>query len=488
MNIAIRLFAGYFLIVGLAAWFVVNIFAKEVEPGVRQATEDTLVDTANVFAELVAGELASGGMNDRDRRKPGDRGAFAAGIERALARRVAARIYDVDKTRVELRVLLTDARGTVVYDSAGDSASNALGADYSQWRDIARVLRGEYGARSTRADPDDPQSSVMYVAAPVMHEARLVGVVSVAKPANSLQPYADRARERMRRAGFWLLLASGLTGVAFTLWLTWSLNRLRDYARTVAAGGRALPPTGGGRQLSELARALAEMRARLDGKQYVEHYVQSLAHEMKSPLTAIRASAELLAAQPLGEAGRFAGHIDEQAERLQQTIERMLLLARIEQLQAPEGIARIAAGELADEVVAGRRAQAADKRLELTVAGAREALLDGDRYLLRQALANLVDNAIDFSPTGASVNIDIVADTGSVRFAVRDAGPGVPDFALPRLFERFYSLPRPDGGRKSTGLGLAFVREVARLHGGEASVCNAPGGGALAALTLPRAG
>src|SRR5690606_2027948 len=110
-------------------------------------------------------------------------------------------------------------------------------------------------------------------------------------------------------------------------------------------------------------------------------------------------------------------------------------------------------------VVAGRRAQAADKRLELAVAGAREALLDGDRYLLRQALANLVDNAIDFSPTGASVNIDIVADTGSVRFAVRDAGPGVPDFALPRLFERFYSLPRPDGGRKSTGLGLAFVRE-----------------------------
>lgn len=481
MNIAIRLFAGYFLIVGLAAWFVVNIFAKEVEPGVRQATEDTLVDTANVFAELVAGELASG-MNDRH--KSADKGAFAAGIERALARRVEARIYDVDKTRVELRVLLTDARGTVVYDSAG----TARGADYSQWRDIARVLRGEYGARSTRADPDDPQSSVMYVAAPVMHEARLVGVVSVAKPANSLQPYADRARERMRRAGFWLLLASGLTGVAFTLWLTWSLNRLRDYARTVAAGGRALPPTGGGRQLSELARALAEMRARLDGKQYVEHYVQSLAHEMKSPLTAIRAAAELLAAQPLGEAGRFAGHIGEQAERLQQTIERMLLLARIEQLQAPEDAARIAAGELADEVVAGRRAQAVDKRLELAVTGAREALLDGDRYLLRQALANLVDNAIDFSPTSASVNIDIAADAGSVRFAVRDAGPGVPDFALPRLFERFYSLPRPDGGRKGTGLGLAFVREVARLHGGEASVCNAPGGGALAALTLPRAG
>jgi len=484
MNIAIRLFAGYFLIVGLAAWFVVNIFAKEVEPGVRQATEDTLVDTANVFAELVAGELAAGRLAAGKAAKAADGGAFAAGVERALARRVDALIYDVEKTRVELRVLVTDARGIVVYDSTG----SALGADYSQWRDVARVLRGEYGARSTREDPDDPQSSVMYVAAPVMHDARLIGVVSVAKPANSLQPYADRARERMRRAGFWLLLASGLTGVAFTLWLTWSLNRLRNYARTVAGGGRALPPTGGGRQLSELARALAEMRERLDGKQYVEHYVQSLAHEMKSPLTAIRASAELLAAQPLGDAQRFAGHIGEQTERLQQTIERMLMLARIEQLQAPEGAERIAAGELVDEVIAGRSAQAAARLLTLATGGARDAQLCGDRYLLRQALANLVDNAIDFSPAGASVNIDIVADADTLRFEVADAGPGVPDFALPRLFERFYSLPRPDTGRKGTGLGLAFVREVARLHRGDADFRNRPAGGGLATLRLPRAG
>jgi two-component system sensor histidine kinase CreC len=68
---------------------------------------------------------------------------------------------------------------------------------------------------------------------------------------------------------------------------------------------------------------------------------------------------------------------------------------------------------------------------------------------------------------------------------VRDHGPGAPEFALPHVFERFYSLPRPATGRKSTGLGLAFVREVAKLHGGRADFANAPGGGAIARIELP---
>ena len=271
MNIAIRFFIGYFLIVGLAAWFVVNIFAREVEPGVRQATEDTLVDSANLLAELAAEELAAGRIGD---------GRFAAAVEAARARVPKARIYEVDKASVDFRVYLTDATGRVVFDSEGQ----AVGADYSRWRDVALALRGEYGARSSRDDPDDPNTSVMYVAAPVLGEQGLLGVLSLAKPASSVDPYAEQARDRVRRAGMVLLGVSALIGLAFTLWLTWSLDRLRNYARAVADGARVLAPTGGGRQLSELAQALAYMRERLDGKQYVERYVQSLAHELKSPL------------------------------------------------------------------------------------------------------------------------------------------------------------------------------------------------------------
>jgi len=109
----------------------------------------------------------------------------------------------------------------------------------------------------------------------------------------------------------------------------------------------------------------------------------------------------------------------------------------------------------------------------------------GEAFLLRQALANLLDNAIDFSPDGS--RITLLLETGAAKHAliVRDQGAGVPDYALPRVFERFYSLARPGTQRKSSGLGLPFVREVAVLHGGEVALRNLPEGGVEARLVLP---
>lgn len=474
MNIAIRLFLGYFLIVGLAAWFVVNIFAREVEPGVRQATEDTLVDTANLLAELAVDELAAGKIGQ---------GAFAAAVRNAQQREPQASIWGVSKESVDFRVYLTDARGIVMYDSEGV----AVNADYSQWRDVARVLQGEYGARSTREDPADPESSVMYVAAPVLRQGALIGVLTVAKPMTALTPYVDRARDRVRRAGLVLLGVSAVIGLLFTLWLTWSLNRLRDYARAVANGDKVLPPTVGGRQLSELARALALMRERLDGKQYVENYVQSLAHEMKSPLTAVRGAAELLVEDPsAADRQRFARSIGEQTERMHLIIERLLALARVEQLQAPEAIRDIALGDLAHEALACRAEPLAARGVTARIDGDLAAQVRGDPFLLQQAIGNLLDNAIEFSPDRGAIEITIAGNAAEHIVSVRDHGPGAPDFALPHLFERFYSLPRPATGRKSTGLGLAFVREVAKIHGGRIEFDNAADGGAVARLTLPR--
>jgi two-component system sensor histidine kinase CreC len=92
-----------------------------------------------------------------------------------------------------------------------------------------------------------------------------------------------------------------------------------------------------------------------------------------------------------------------------------------------------------------------------------------------------------FPPAGAEVILELAAEAGSVQFAIEDRGPGMPDYALPRVFERFYSLPRPRTERKSTGLGLALVREIAHLHGGEATLANRPEGGARATLTIPAA-
>ncbi len=475
MNISVRLFFGYFLIVGLAAWFVLNTVNRETEPGIRQATEETLVDTAHVLAEMAALELSAGRIAH---------GPFADAVRAAIRRSPQADISGVHKESIDFRIVVTDAHGIVVYDSR----QAAIGEDFSQWRDIARVLRGEYGARQTREDPYDPASTVMHVAAPIFWQGELIGALSLAKPMASVAPYAERAARRVKESGLLLLAASAAIGLFFTVWLGWSIHRLRAYARDVSEGRKAELPTGGGRQLSELAQALATMREKLEGKQYVERYVQNLAHEMKSPLTAVIGAAEILEGDPPeADRRRFAESIAEQSRRLQAIIDRMLLLARVEQLQTPEGLRRMAPGELLRDCVALRQ-QALDARgLTCAVQAGSTAMIRGDAFLLQQAVLNLLDNAIEFSPEGGKIELTASDDGEEVILAVRDHGQGAPDYALPQLFDRFYSLPRPATGRKSTGLGLALVREVARLHGGDAGFENHPEGGGLATLRLPSA-
>ena len=148
-------------------------------------------------------------------------------------------------------------------------------------------------------------------------------------------------------------------------------------------------------------------------------------------------------------------------------------------MPASSGVARAVVED------AGSHAQSRGVRVELLVGDA--AMVRGDGFLLRQLLANLVDNAIDFSPAGGVVDVRIAADADVVRIELADRGPGVPGYALERVFERFYSLPRPDGGARSSGLGLNFVAEIAQLHGGSASLQNREGGGAIATVVLPLA-
>jgi two-component system sensor histidine kinase CreC len=114
-----------------------------------------------------------------------------------------------------------------------------------------------------------------------------------------------------------------------------------------------------------------------------------------------------------------------------------------------------------------------------------EARVEGDPFLLRRAVSNLLDNAIDFSPPGAEIALALHASAREARLSVRDHGQGIPDYAKDKVFEKFYSLARPHSQKKSTGLGLAFVKEIAALHHGRITLANAPRGGAIATLTLP---
>ena len=474
MRIGLRIFLGYFAIVALAGLLLSQVFLAQVKPGVRQAMEDTLVDMANVLAGLAADDLLAGRIAD---------GRFAERVRAIRERDPGAAIWGFPKRAASYRVYVTDARGIVVFDSE----SRDVGRGYSRWNDVYLTLRGRYGARSSATDPSDPDSTVMHVAAPIRNAAgRIVGVLTVAKPNRVIAPFIERSQAVVLRWGIVLLGVALIVGIAAAAWLSRQLGSLRRYAQAVSAGERVtLPDTAG--EFADLGRALETMRTQLEGRQYVERYVQTLTHEMKSPLAAIRASAELLE-QPMSpeDRARFAGSIRGQSERMAEMIDKLLALADVEHRQRLEAPQPVVIASLLQQVVQATRERLTQRQQRLVVQ-LEDALLtvSGDAFLLRQAMVNLVDNASDFAPADTDILIEAATRDGAVAVRVCDTGPGVPQYAEGRVFERFYSLPRPDGRSRSSGLGLCFVAEVAQLHGGAARLRNRADGGAEATLELP---
>jgi two-component system sensor histidine kinase CreC len=473
MKIGLRVLLGYVLIVGIGAWFLLNVFVQEVKPGVRSTMEDTLADTANLLALMVADDVREGRVAN---------GPMFARIQSFAQQSIDVKIDGIRKNNLDYRIYITDARGIVIFDSQG----KATGQDYSRWNDVYLTLRGNYGARSTRSDPRDDASTVMHVAAPIRDGEKIIGVLTVAKPNATVQPFIERGQKKILARGALLLALSLAVGIAFAGWMHHRFGGLMRYIADVEAGRKATLPPLGSSEIGILGRALEAMRHKLEGKEYVEEVMHTMAHELKSPIAAIQGSAELLREDmPAADRERFLANILNQNRRQKQLIDKLLALVRVEKQQALDAPERVALAALMDEVREDAAARLAARGLTLEAAS-EDVAVQGDALLLRQALGNLVDNAIDFAPPGSTITLEARRENGQARIAVRNGGAGIPDFATDRLFERFYSLPRPDGAR-STGLGLPFVHEVMALHRGLATVANDPAGGVCATLVLPAA-
>jgi two-component system, OmpR family, sensor histidine kinase CreC len=188
MKIGLRILLGYFLIVGLAAWFLLNVFVQQVKPGVRATQEDTLVDTAHILAAVVADDVRDGKVDDS---------RVLEHIRSVKKRNGGVKIDGFDKPDFNYRIYITDAKGIVIFDSSGA----AVGKDYSRWNDVLRTLRGQYGARSTRDVYGDEMSTVMHVAAPIKDGDRIIGVLTVAKPNSTVQPFVERSQKVILHRG-----------------------------------------------------------------------------------------------------------------------------------------------------------------------------------------------------------------------------------------------------------------------------------------------
>jgi signal transduction histidine kinase len=271
-----------------------------------------------------------------------------------------------------------------------------------------------------------------------------------------------------------------------------SLGPVRETVRTLALvlgpiglGALALAAAGG---LLVSRRAMRPVRDAFDRQRT---FIADASHELKTPLTLIRADAEVLCRGMTDPNDReLVEDLLGETDRMNAVLSDLLVLARLD--AGKLGVAReifdlgATVAETAERF--GARADARDVRLAIRSTG--ELPTRGDPERTAQILAALLDNALRFTPPGVSVEVSVGAQDGRVEATVTDTGPGIAPEHLPRVFDRFYraeaSRTRSEAGG-GTGLGLSIARELARAQGGELTAANAPGGGARFTLSLPNA-
>ncbi len=474
MSLTARFLFGFAVVATVGLFVLFSQLIRRVERQYFEAIEEPMVDVANILAEMIAADAKSGVLEPQ---------VIERAILSAQQRTLNAQIYNLNKTKVDMQVYVTDAHGLVLFDSAGIEKPGTI----TNHRDVNLTLMGEYGARSTRRSERDPLSIVMYVGAPILHEGKTIGMLSVAKPQRGVLAFVWET-ERWLKWSIITTVVLMLLGIYLAArWATRPLEALTQHALAVSRGERSTSPRMPGHQMKTLAKALENMRDALEGREYVEHYVQSLTHELKSPVAAILGASEILQGDvPEPKRSRFLQNIRSEADRLRDLLERLLHLAAIEKQKKLETNEPVDVTSVLDRVWdhLALIALAKDVRLEREMAS--ELITQGDPWLLELAIGNLLQNAIDFAPKGSAITARGYRFDSKIVVEIEDTGPGIPDYARERVFERFYSLPRLDSGKKSSGLGLCFVKEVAQLHGGSVELTNREGAaGAKAMLILP---
>ncbi|MDZ7639863.1 MAG: ATP-binding protein [Bryobacterales bacterium] len=401
---------------------------------------------------------------------------------------------------LDARVTVIGSTGRVLMDTEADPASME---NHAARQEIKAALEGRVGA-VTRTSPT-LGIRFHYVAIPVEG-----GALRFAVPLSEVQTRVNTLRLQILAAAALSFLPAILLAAFFARLVSAKLGRIIDYSGELARGNfkarlqkmgkdelgilsRKLNETGENleRMFNELEREHAELekveRIRKD-------FVINVSHELRTPLAAIQGYSETLLDGALDDPEnnvRFVKIIRQNAERLTSLTADLLTLSRLELKRQEFQFASYRVKDLLEDTVDTLRPTAArnDIRLELTpLDDGQEVFCDREAFF--QMLSNLVDNAVKYSPPGATVKIvasELPEDGQNfVQLAVSDAGIGIPEEDLPRLFERFYRVDkarsRELGG---TGLGLSIVKHLALAHNGRVRVSSEIGRGSTFYVLLP---
>lgn len=435
----------------------------DLEDQTFQATEECLIDTAHILTGIVETDISEKTLQTE---------RLNTALKKAQNHNFKAIIFQLIKTQVGTNVYITDQQGIVIFDSK----NKLTGKNMSQYNDVLKANQNQYGARSSRDDENDANSSVLYIGVPIKHHGEILGTLSVYKAQQDVRPFITSRRKWITLSITMIALGIIVFTIAVFTWIFRPIGKLTQYANAMTRGERPISPKlGRGREVNTLGNALKEMRESLDGKSYVENYTQILTHELKSPLAAIRGSAELLQENmPLEQRHKFLTNIQNETNRSQRIIDGLLKLSHLEaqpQLKLRKNINLIS---LSNQIQTDHQHSLETKNLTLKIDIPSDLIIHGDKNLLLAALANLLENAIHFSPENGTIKFSATSINSQTTLILSDQGPGIPVYALTRVFDKFYSISKPNTSQKSSGLGLSFVKEVIELHQGTIQLENSP--------------
>ena len=377
-----------------------------------------------------------------------------------------------------------------VIDPAGRVRGGSADAGTTPLISPAQIRQGRRQQFVLTRHDEDEQERV--TAGPLAHHPGWVGVASV-----NLEAY-DRTRHDVTRelliAGLVFVAAAGLGGYGLARAALSPVERLRREVASVSARdpapGLQVPRTRD--EIAALATTMNGLLGRLQGALARQRaLVADASHELRTPFAVLRGELEL-ASRPGRSREELAAaveHAGDEAARLARITEQLLFLARSDEDRIQPRLERTAISSLLTRSAGHAAARATAAGVSIIVESPADLTGEVDPDRIREAVDNLVDNALRFAPPGTAVVLAARADGPGLVIEIRDRGPGFPAEFLPHVFERF---ARPDTGRARSdggaGLGLAIVSAIAQAHGGRATARNLPGGGGAVALELPGPG
>ncbi|MCG6147644.1 two-component system sensor histidine kinase CreC [Leptospira levettii] len=457
----------FFFILSIGFYYLIDKTEESIRPRYMETIEESLNDTTHVLSAIVE-ERINSNPNERFHLKSLVESLFRKPFQNVRNRSFEAKIYSLLKTNADLQIYITDAYGIVIFDSE----SYREGLDYSKYNDVYLTLKGKYGVRSSKMIETEKEGA-LFIASPIRFQNQIIGVLTVIKPKIGVIPFIEEAKHKFWRIS--LLVASSIA-IVFSLLAYISFRpilRLSQYITALRNKEKNPFPKLGMKELNELGKEVDQLVVELEGKKYVESYVQTLTHEVKSPLSSILAAVELIQSHP-NEMDRLTKTIDSEAKRIQNLIDQLLELSSLEGKNSIELNDTIDLVSFLNEILFRFEIELERKSLSLKkIFPEGSVMIKGNQNYLRMAIENIIRNSIDFANQNDLITIHLESTSNlQTKLIISDQGQLIPEFALTKVTDKFFSLPRPIGQRKSSGLGLSIVKEILDFHKAELKIQN----------------